>query len=117
MAKDFLMDTVLVVSESSGSIDWVGISAIFIAVLALSISLWQGLEMRSHNRKSILPIPQVLPGDYEDLIIVKLQNAGTGPARITKISVNNTSDEFPSLVKAVPQPPNDLPWEDFTTAQ
>jgi len=60
--------------------------SLFIAVLALGVSLWQGMVTRTHNRLSVRPRLQLLYNAYRDKPPgFYFKNVGTGPAIIRKI--------------------------------
>ncbi len=59
--------------------------SLLIAVISLFIALKTLLIQKRHNIKSIRPIIDILVGDYEDDIYVKLRNNGMGPAVIDEL--------------------------------
>ncbi|MBL4666387.1 MAG: hypothetical protein JKY04_03335 [Sneathiella sp.] len=70
----------------------VSILAIIISMVAITVSIWQGVETRDHNKLSLAPYLQATPtlgGDKRDGIY--LSNDGTGTAFIKNatISVKN----------------------------
>lgn len=56
--------------------------AIFIATIALMISVWQGCEQRKHNRLSVRPLLNFDMISYNTTRSIKLSNNGLGPAVI-----------------------------------
>jgi len=67
----------------------ISVSAIFIALLALSVTIWQGILIRKHNRLSVKPILNI---DYNFSahigdIGIYLINKGIGPAVIIDYKV------------------------------
>ncbi len=66
------------------------ILAIFIAVLALVTSIWQGIEDRRHNRFSVRPLLNFEILNKNDSIrSISLTNNGLGPAIIENFSIHN----------------------------
>ena len=67
------------------------LASIFVAACALGLTIWQGVEQRIHNRKSVLPIVNVViesaPSATGNEAGVYLRNTGIGPADITGIGV------------------------------
>lgn len=75
-------------SESEGRARRVNVSSLLagcLAVLALSVSLWQGYEERRHNRLSVRPL---LTFDYTydtaGWFSLEVVNTGVGPAIIQR---------------------------------
>ena len=71
------------------------ISAVFISILALCVSIWQGKLSKEHNRLSLAPYLQVSPklvGDSESGLY--LENAGTGSARIQSAYISARGKSF-----------------------
>lgn len=65
------------------------IATVAIAVIALVVSIWSGIESRQHNRLSVRPalnfdIEQWLDGTINTIYI---KNFGTGPAIVKKFTV------------------------------
>lgn len=79
--------------------------AIFIAFLALVVSIWQGVISRNHNKLSVIPILTISDIFLEDNYCLEIANGGTGPAVIDKMSLFTINDKN----KRVPQ--ND--WYDL----
>lgn len=72
--------------------DWAvitGISTAVIALCALGLSIWQGVEARKHNRLSVRPhLTTWTHSDAEKgFYVVELINNGIGPAVIEEFSV------------------------------
>ncbi|MCH7763135.1 MAG: hypothetical protein IIB95_05260 [Candidatus Marinimicrobia bacterium] len=85
-----VIDTVQIVSNylQSGDMNigtWV---TIFIAIIALCFSIWQGWQTRKHNRLSVTPnIDISLPKRVRGNLGISIKNTGTGPAIIDAISI------------------------------
>lgn len=54
--------------------------AIFIAMTALMISVWQGCEQRRHNRLSVRPLLDFQTVGHNNTQSIQLANNGLGPA-------------------------------------
>ncbi len=67
---------------------YTAIVTVIIAVIALSFSIWQGLETRRHNRLSVRPVlERVLDVKLNDDTLhymLAIVNQGTGPAIVKK---------------------------------
>ena len=60
------------------------ISAIFIAVVSITIGIWQGIETRKHNRLSVQPKLEISYSVSKNDFGYRLVNNGLGPAVITE---------------------------------
>jgi len=87
-------------------------SVIATAAVVVSIAAMRGQQR--HNRNSVLPIPFIEFGDYENDISVALRNVGVGPFIIEELTVSNsrTGAEKGSVVEFMPDLP-DLIWTEF----
>lgn len=75
--------------EVISKIDWglvIGLIALFFTAITLQVQ-------RKHNRLSVKPIPNVISNDYEDVLVVGLENKGIGPLIIKDLSFTNQSGE------------------------
>ena len=73
------------------------LTSIAIALLALRVSIWQGVVTRTHNRLSVMPdLSFELSYDPEGMSGLHLYNHGFGPARIKRISAQLDGDTLPS---------------------
>lgn len=62
--------------------------ALFVACCALLLTVWQGLEIRHHNRISVRPhldATLVLGNSPDVRKGLRIDNAGVGPAKITRV--------------------------------
>jgi hypothetical protein len=53
--------------------------SVAVAIIAIFVSIKALRHQREHNKLSVKPLAQVLIGDYENRVYVKLVNTGTGP--------------------------------------
>lgn len=76
----------------SKSLPWdliVGLTATLLALLALVVTVWEGIVMRRHNRLSVRPMLdfKLLLAAYSPDFGLTLLNKGVGPAIITKFDL------------------------------
>lgn len=72
--------------------DWgviTGISSVVIAMCAVLISIWHGIETRRHNRLSVMPhlTTWTYSSDEKQTYTVELINNGIGPALIESFEI------------------------------
>ena len=69
----------------------ISISVAIIAIAALSVAVWEGLENRRHNRLSVYPRLEIYQKSYVDDprkgVGIWLRNAGIGPAIVSSFTV------------------------------
>jgi len=70
------------IQDGASEIDW----GLVIGVIALVFTAISLQVQRKHNRLSVKPIAIVTVADYENELAVRLQNKGTGPLIIKKLS-------------------------------
>ncbi len=67
------------------------IASIFIAIIALFFSVWQGLQTRKHNKLSVRPLLKFYPRQSDDSqnghYRLALVNCGIGPAVIKNVKL------------------------------
>ncbi len=77
------------VSIESMPVDYIGIVVnvipIIIAIISIIIAVISLMGQKKHNVNSVKPIIDILLGDYENDIYVKIMNNGVGPAIIDKL--------------------------------
>lgn len=66
--------------------DWIALSAMIVAVLALFVTIWESYQSRKHNRLSVKPLLGIGVDIHEKLEFT-LSNQGIGPAVIKEFSV------------------------------
>jgi len=69
-------------------------TAVFIAVMALVISLWQGCEERRHNRFSVRPLLTFDNTSSGTTKSIRLSNNGLGPALIKAFVITVNSSRY-----------------------
>lgn len=83
--------------------------AIFVAFLALFISVWQGCEQRKHNRLSVKPLLGFDNISMNNAKSIRISNNGLGPAIITSFSIKDEE----KILNAI----DENPWEYFLKAR
>jgi hypothetical protein len=73
------------------------IAALVIALSAIGVTVWQGVEQRSHNRLSVKP---ALIFDTDEIadgtkVAITLKNSGTGPAIIKQFVIHVDDTPMP----------------------
>lgn len=88
------------------------------ALIVSGVSLYIGLRalalQRKHNVLSVKPLPEVSKADFENLLIVKINNNGPGPLIIKSVAVKDGSHTKESLIEWMPSLPTGMFWETFT---
>lgn len=92
------------------------ICSMVIAMIALLLSLYSICSQIKFNKKSIIPICDVVLGDYEECLFVKIKNVGLGTMIIDSVNCTNlrTGESENILVNLLPDV--DQKWEDFSGA-
>jgi len=91
------------------------VAAAIASICSLLVAIITVCMQRSQSRGSVRPIPFVSFGDYEQQILVSVQNRGVGPLVIDEISVMNTKTgtEKKNIIDFMPSLPQGMFWEDF----
>ena len=88
----------------------VGVSAVFIGVCALAVSLYEANLMRDEQRSAVLPIVELARSHYitdDDALIEKwrlsfhAENVGIGPARVLDFHVTVDDKPYPTWTSAL----------------
>ena len=75
--------------------DYIAITSAFIALLVFSLTLWQSVQVRKHNRLSVKPVLDFCwVNNHEKGIICQLVNLGVGPAFLNEITFFVDDKEF-----------------------
>lgn len=72
-------------------------AAIIIAISAVFIAVWQGIEARSFNRKSLTPHIDIILSSNQENVAIKVVSNGTGPAIIKSFILNINGENFDGL--------------------
>lgn len=91
----------------------VSISAIFIALASLAVTIWQGIITRKHNILSVKPIPDILISNFENRIAVSLENKGTGALIIKSFKAYCGKESKSNIIDWMPILPNGIFWANW----
>ncbi len=87
--------------------------------IAVSFNEYQKQQQNEANQRQerlVRPLANILVGDYEEQIQVKIRNAGLGPLTIKEVKIfspENTRNSFKNLIDIMPAHPENLTWSDF----
>ncbi len=98
--------------DSNTLIAITSVFAVIISIISMIFTVAFSLQQLKHNKNSVKPISAIKFGDYEDKLIVKLENVGTGPLTIERAVFKNEFQKSSSLISMMP--PIDQPWTTFT---
>ena len=83
---NFLKEIIIHVSQPANFLDAIfSIGTIVLSVVAIIISIITFRSQKKHNKNSVRPILNIIFGDYENNIYVRVDNNGVGPAIIKNI--------------------------------
>jgi|GraSoiStandDraft_4_1057263.scaffolds.fasta_scaffold427376_2 hypothetical protein len=89
----------------------IALASLVVAVLAFLSTRNTARAQHEHNQLSVRPLGNIMFGDYETDLFVRLENNGTGPMVIKSITVIGAANPSEPLIKAMP----DLPRNDLVT--
>lgn len=91
------------------------IFAVLTSIVAIFMSLAEHTRQRRHDRKSVLPIPQIIVGDYEDALYVIVENVGIGPVLFKRVKVTDskTGKTAQNLIDLLPELRPNFLWDTF----
>ena len=99
------------------------IASALVAAAALAISVVSAVvayrtlyHQRSHDKLSVRPLASLVYGDFEGHLFFKLENDGFGPLIVRRFRALSGSEEFSSLIEAMPDHPNEVNWTNFVEA-
>ena len=88
--------------------------ALLVSIISILIGAFSLKIQRTHNRKSVKPIGNIVFSDYENLLAVNLKNVGVGPLFIKSLKVKNKDRETKNnIIDFMPPHPPDLPWTNY----
>lgn len=74
------------------------------SIFAIVISIITYVSQRKFNINSVKPILNIVLGDYENYIYIKVQNNGMGPAKIKNFECENYKNEkADSVIELIPK--------------
>jgi hypothetical protein len=88
--------------------------ALFVSVLAISLTAYTAWRQRQHNFMSLRPMASIVLGDYENKLEVKLKNVGIGPLLINNLIVSGAETEMNTVISGMPRLPIGITWSTFT---
>jgi hypothetical protein len=92
----------------------VGVSALVVSVVALSMAVWSELAQRKHMRLSVQPVAAIPVADFENRLAVWLANKGLGPMRIKALTVRDLAGTvYPDVLSHMPTLGPDVHWTNF----
>lgn len=99
-----------IIAHIAQPINWIDVitsaCSLLISVIAVIISINTYRSQKEHNKNSVRPILNIVLGDYEDDLYVRVDNNGVGPATISSIectcSYFENSMNANSLVELIP---------------
>ena len=77
--------------------------AIFIALLALGVSLWSQFSQRKHNRKSVLPAGHIQLDDSLHRLQIQIVNKGCGPMKIIDFTADRNGIKHKNIIYHLPE--------------
>ncbi len=81
----------------------ISVSSIITSVIAIVISITTYKSQVRHNKNSVKPILNIICGDYENDIYVRIDNYGVGPAIIKRVLCSNGKDNDSCLYHLIPE--------------
>lgn len=88
------------------------LAAVLMSVISIFFAIISFREQRNHNYQSLKPIPLIAPSDYEDLVLVTMENTGVGPLLIKEVIVFDDKAKKDSLIDWMP---DGVTWENFSS--
>lgn len=87
---------------AQNSIAIISVATVFISLAAVLISFITWRSQVKYNKNSVMPILNIIVGDYENDIFVKLVNNGVGPAKIDKLTCTHGGTSSSCLINLFP---------------
>ena len=95
---------------------WLTVFTFIVSFVSACITGYYSHLQRKHNKNSVRPIPIIKFNDYENKIVVKIENVGTGPLIIKELRFKKYSSRFmqeaDSLIALMPE--INQSWSTFT---
>lgn len=88
------------------------IFAVIVSIISVIFTVIFSLLQIKHNKNSVRPISSIQLCDYEDLLSVEIENAGTGPLIIKTLKVKDDQREAKELISLMPH--INQHWTTFT---
>lgn len=94
----------------------VATAALVISVISAVVAYRTLDHQRTHDKLSVRPLGSIVYGDFEGHLYVRLENDGVGPLIVRKFRALSGSEEFSSLIEAMPDHPDEVSWTNFVEA-
>lgn len=78
------------------------VCAIVISIISIVFTTTFSILQVKHNKNRVRPIASILLNDYENLLSVYIENVGTGPLTITKLTCSDGFRKENSLIELLP---------------
>lgn len=92
---------------------YTAIGAFVLSIISIIISIVFQMKQEKHNKNTLKPISSIKFNDYENQIMVKIENVGTGPLIIKTLVFKREPNEYKdALISFMPNIPQ--PWSTFT---
>ena len=97
----------------------IAVSALSVSTVSSLIALRVFRLQREHNFRSLRPIFHIEPYDYENRIVVKIMNEGTGPAVVQSVEVvNHLGESRRTLFRwCPPELPGEMNYKEYWTRE
>src|SRR5689334_985706 len=94
---------------------WTAIAAVFVSTISIIVAVVNVAMQRNHNRKSVLPIANIVFGDYENDLFIRLRNDGIGPMVVESVVVTTegNNERAEAVIDLLPPLPNGHHWNTF----
>ena len=93
----------------------VAIVALLVAAISIYLTWSTSRAQTKHNRLSVKPIPFLALGDYEDRLLVRLLNNGSGPLIVKTTQVQGNDIFTENLIDCMPPMPKNFPFSTLTS--
>ena len=98
----FLKEIIIHVSQPANFLDAIfSIGTIVLSVVAIIISIITFRSQKKHNKNSVRPILNIVFGDYENDIYIRVDNYGVGPAIIKGVECTYCTENGKVAKKSV----------------
>ncbi|MCF0075737.1 hypothetical protein LZD49_35025 [Dyadobacter sp. CY261] len=79
--------------------------ATLLSLLALFATFYQLYLQRTHNEKSLKPLPQIVLGDHGQDIFVHIRNNGVGPLIVESLTFTRNGKAYSGIEECLDLPP------------
>lgn len=97
--------------------DIIASGAFLVSIASLCFTSRELKLQRQHNYKAVKPIGNIVVGDYENKIFIRIDNDGIGPLIIKKLTVKNQERTKDTIIDIIPaEISKRIQWSDFATS-